>query len=325
LNRRDLLILGSTSIAWPLATRAQQKAMPVIGYLALLPGEDATLMKLLVDRLHELGYREGKNLGVEYRSAEGRPERLPQLAAELVGLRPAVLIAGFGTLAATSAKAATATIPIVFTTVGDPIGAGLVASLARPGGNLTGLTDQAADLGGKRLELLREITPGKANFAVLLNPDTPYAALALNEIRGAAGTRQIGIEVLEARNADEVLQRLAGIGDTSVAGVLVLEDPLTISLRGRIADLAVTHRLPAIFQFRESAQAGGMMSYGPDRRHMYARAAEYVDKVLKGAKPADLPVEQPTKFELVINLKTAKALGLTVPQSLLARADEVIE
>ena len=225
MNRRDLLILGSTSVAWPLAARAQQKAMPVIGYLALLPGEDATLMKLLVDRLHELGYREGQNLGVEYRSAEDRPERLPQLAAELVGLRPAVLIAGFGTLAATAAKAATATIPIVFTTVGDPIGAGLVASLARPGGNLTGLTDQAADLGGKRLELLREITPAKANFAVLLNPDTPYAALALNEIRGAAVTRQIGIEVLEARNADEVLQRLAGIGDPRAAGVLVLEDP----------------------------------------------------------------------------------------------------
>jgi putative ABC transport system substrate-binding protein len=287
MRRREFVkFAGGAFMAWPIAARAQQPGkMYRIGYLALLPGEDRSLMKLLLGRLAELGYDEGRNLTVEYRCAEGSPERLPQLAGELVGSHPDVLIAGFGTLAAQAVKAATSIIPIVFTTVGDPIGAGLVANLARPGGNLTGLTDQAADLGGKRLELLREITPDKTIFAVLMNPDTPYSALALTEIQTAATSRRIRIDVLEAKTADEVPRRFADIGSTGVAGLIVLEDPLTISLRRPIADLGVQYRLPTIFQFRESAEAGGLMSYGPDRRHLYARAAEYVDKVLKGAKP----------------------------------------
>jgi putative ABC transport system substrate-binding protein len=282
-------------------------------------------MNLLSERLRELGYRGEVDLPVEYRSAEGHPERLPGLAGELVASQPDVLIAGFGTLAARAAKAATATIPVVFTTVGDPVGAGVVSNLARPSGNVTGLTDQAADIGGKRLELLREAAPGKTDFAVLMNPDTPYSALALTEIRKAAAVGRVGIQVLEAKTPEEVLRGLAAAQNTGLAGLIVLEDPLTISMRRRIADLAIQYRLPSISQFRESAEAGALMSYGPERRQIYRRAADYVDKVLKGVKPADLPVEQPTKFELVINLKTAKALRLTVPPLLLAQADDVIE
>jgi putative tryptophan/tyrosine transport system substrate-binding protein len=323
MKRRDLLALIVGAAVLATAASAQQPAR--IGYLALLPGEDATLMKPLLNRLGQLGYRDGHNLTVEYRSAEGHPERLPQLAAELVGSHPDVLVTGFGTLTANAAKAATATIPIVFTTVGDPVGAGLVASLSHPGGNVTGLTDQAADIGGKRLQLLQEVVPGGTAFAVLMNPNTPYSALALKEIQVAAEAKRVRIIAFEARTAEEVLRRFAEIADSGVAGVLVLGDPLMISLRGQIADLAVEHRLPSIYQFRESVEAGGLMSYGPDRRQVYARAAEYVEKVLKGAKPADLPVEQPTKFELVINLKTATALGLSVPPILFAQADEVIE
>jgi putative ABC transport system substrate-binding protein len=323
VKRREFIVLAAAAAA-PWSAFADARQPYRLGYLALLPGEDTTLMKLLVDRLHELGYRDAQDLIVDYRSAEGDPQRMPELAAELVALQPDVLVAGFGTIAAKAAKAATGTIPIVFTTVGDPVGAGLTANLRRPGGNVTGLTDQAADIGGKRLQLLREAVPGRADFAVLLNPDTPYSALALKEIEKAAG-QSVTLRVLEARTPDEVLKGLGDIKNAEVAGLLVIGDPLTIGLGPRIADLAVQRRLPSIYQFRETVEAGGLMSYGPDRRHMYARPAEYVDKVLKGTKPADIPVEQPTKFEFVINLKTAKALGLTVPQSLLQRADEVIE
>jgi putative ABC transport system substrate-binding protein len=293
-------------------------------FLALTPGEDTTLMKPLLDRLHELGYGEGKNMAFEYRSAEGRPERLPQLAIDLVRGRPDVLITGFGTLAAQAAKAATMTIPIVFTAVGDPVGAGLVASLGRPGGNVTGLSG-LTEIGGKHLQLLQEVSPGKQVVAVLVNPDTPFTRLALKEIKTAAQANRIRLEILEARTADEVLRVFPAAIPAGAGGLLVLGDPLMYSLRREIADLSAKFRLPAVSPFREWAEAGGLMSYGADRRQVYRRAAEYVDRILKGAKPADLPVEQPTKFELVINMKTAKALGLTIPQSLLVRADQVIE
>jgi putative ABC transport system substrate-binding protein len=295
-----------------------------ISFLALTPGEDTTSMKALVERLHELSYSEGRNVTFEYRSAEGRPERLPQLAMELVRARPDVLIAGFGTLTAQAAKAATTTIPIVFTTVGDPVGAGVVASLARPGGNATGLSG-LTEIGGKRLELLQELIPGKKVVAVLMNPDTPFTRLALKEVTTAAEAERIRLEVLEARTPDQVSGRFETAIKAGAGGLLVLEDPLMYDLRGQISDLAAKFRLPTVYTYRDYAQAGGLMSYGTDRRQMYRRAAEYVDKILKGAKPADLPVEQPTKFELVINLKTAKSLGLTIPPSLLARADQVIE
>jgi ABC-type uncharacterized transport system substrate-binding protein len=327
VRRRELIVLlGAATVARPLAAAAQRSHKTYrIAFLALLPGEDVKGMRHLLDRLRELGYVEGRNISAEYRSAEGHSERLAQLAAELVESRPDVLIAGFGTIAAKAAKAATATIPIVFTTVGDPVGAGVVASLARPGGNVTGLTDQASDIGGKRLELLQEATGGKASFALLMNPETPYSVLASKEIQTAAQVHHIQITIVEVKNADDISLGFAGIGKTDAAGVVVLGDPLQITSRGQIASLAVKYRLPTIFQFRESVLAGGLMSYGTDRRQLNRRAAEYVDKILKGAKPADLPVEQPTKFELVVNLKTAKALGLSVPQSILARADEVIE
>jgi putative ABC transport system substrate-binding protein len=320
------LILTLSFTLAPLASEAQQVGKSHrISFLALTPGEDATLMKALLERLHELGYSEGKNMTFEYRSAEGRPERLPPLAMELVQARPDVLIAGFGTLAAQAAKGATKTIPIVFTTVGDPVGAGLVASLGHPGGNVTGLTDQASDLGGKRLQLLQELLPGKQVVAVLMNPDTPFTRLAFTGVKTAAESGHTRLEVLEARTAGQVSSKVETAAKSGVTGLLVLEDPLTYSARRQIADLVAKLRLPAIYGYKEFVEAGGLMSYGTDRREIYRRAAEYVDKILKGVKPSDLAVEQPTKFQLVINLKTAKALGLTIPQSLLVRADELIQ
>ena len=295
-----------------------------ISFLGLTPGEDTTSMKPLLERLHELGYREGRNMTFEYRSAEGRPERLPHLATEQVGARPDVLIAGFGTLTAQAAKVATTTIPIVFTLVGDPVGAGLVASLGRPGGNATGLSG-LTEIGGKQLQLLQELTPGKHMIAVLMNPDTPYTRLALKEINTAADATRTRVQVLEARTADQVPRQFEAAIAAGAGGLLVIPDPLTYSLRRQISDLAAKVRLPAMYPGRDYAEEGGLMSYGVNRRQIYRRAAEYVDRILKGAKPGDLPVEQPTKFELIINLRTAKALGLTIPRSLLVQADEVIE
>jgi putative ABC transport system substrate-binding protein len=324
-RRKFLATLLGGAAAWPLAARAQQAARSYrISFLALTPGEDRTLMQAL-ERLHELGYREGTSMTFKYRSAEGHPERLAPLAMELVQDKPDVLVAGFGTLAAQAAKAATTTIPVVFTTVGDPLGAGIIASLARPGGNVTGLTDQARDVQGKRLQLLQELIPGKHDIAVLLNPDTPFSQLALEEAKAAAEYGHIHLVVVEVRTADQISEKLEDAVKSAVAGLLVMEDPVIYSARGKIADLSARFRLPAIYVYKDSVEAGGLMSYGPDRRHIYRRAAEYVDKILKGTKPADLAVEQPIKFEFVINLKTAKALGLTIPPGVLAIADEVIE
>jgi putative ABC transport system substrate-binding protein len=325
ISRRTFVHAVACGVLAPLAAEAQQAGKSYrVCFLALTPGEDTTSMKPLLERLRELGYDEGKNMTFEYRSAEGRSERLPQLAMELVRGRPDVLIAGFGTLTAQAAKAATLTVPIVFTSVGDPVGAGLVASLGRPGGNVTGLSG-LTEVGGKHLQLLRELSPGKEVIAVLVNPETPFARLALKEIKTAAEANRIRLVILEARTAEQVPRELQAAVTAAAGGLLVLGDPLTYSLRREIADLSAKFRLPAVYPSREWVEAGGLMSYGADRRQMYRRAAEYVDKILKGAKPGDLPVEQPTKFELVINLKTAKALGLTIPPSLLQRADQVIE
>jgi putative ABC transport system substrate-binding protein len=324
-RRRFLLTSLAGALAAPLAAETQPVGKSYrISFLALTPGEDTTSMRALVERLHELSYSEGRNMTFEYRSAKGLPERLPQLAMELVRAKPDVLIAGFGTLTAQAAKAATTTIPIVFTTVGDPVGSGVVTSLARPGGNATGLSG-LTEIGGKRLELLQELIPGNKVVAVLMNPSTPFTLLALKEVKTAAEAERIRLEVLEARTPDQVSGRFEAAIKAGARGLLVLEDPLMYDLRRQISDLAAKFRLPAVYTYRDYAQAGGLMSYGTDRRQIYRRAAEYVDKILKGAKPADLPVEQPTKFEFVINLKTAKALGLTIPPSLLARADQVIE
>jgi putative tryptophan/tyrosine transport system substrate-binding protein len=322
-----IIVTIALSLLWvPLAADAQQGGKVWrISFLALMPGEDKTsLMQALLDRLHELGYSEGKNMTFAYRSAEGRPERLPPLALELVHAKPDVLIAGFGTLAAQAAQAATRTIPIVFTAVSDPVDAGLVASLGWSSGNVTGLSGQSVDLGHRRLQLLQGLLPGNHSIAVLLNPDTPATLLALKGVQSAAEAGQTRLEVLEAGTAAQVSGRFEAAINIGAAGLLVLEDPLTLSSCRHIAELAAQFRLPTVYGFRDCTVAGGLLSYGTDRRQMYRRAAEYVDKILKGAKPADLPVERPMKFELVINLKTAQALGITIPPTLLFLADEVI-
>jgi ABC-type uncharacterized transport system substrate-binding protein len=326
MDRRAFVTGLGTLLALPPRSDAQQAGRSYrIAFLALVPGEDTSLMKALLERLHELGYADGKNMTFEYRSADGRPERLTPMAMDLVRAKPDILIAGFGTLTAQALKASTTTIPIVFTNLGDPVGAGLVESLGHPGGNVTGLTDQARDLQGKRLQLLQDVIPGKPVIAVLMNPDTPFTALAVRDVRAAAEAAHIRVDVLEARTADEVSIKILAASKAGASGLLVLEDPLTFSVRRQIADLAAKLRLPAVYGYKDFAESGGLMSYGTDRRQIYRRAAEYVDKILKGAKPGDLPIEQPEKFQLVINRKTAKALGLTIPPSLLLRADQVIE
>ena len=326
MNRRAFIaMLGAA--AWPLAAHGEPARGKVyrIGYLALAPEEDKSLMRPLLQRLRELGYAEGANMIFKYRSAEGQPERLAALASELVQDHPDVLIAGFGTLVAQAAKAATTTIPIVFTTVGDPLGAGIVSSLNRPGANVTGLTDQARDVQGKRLQLLLELVGDEHEIAVLLNPDTPFSRLSLEEAESAAHSRQIRLGVLEARTADQVVRRVEEAVQNKAAGLLIMEDPVIYSVRRTIAELTARFRLPAMYVYRDSAEVGGLMSYGPDRSHLYRRAAEYVDKILNGAKTADLAVEQPTRFEFIINAKAAKAIGIEIPPSLLTLADEVIE
>ena len=323
MRRREFIaLLSGVTAGWPFEARAQQSRSFRIGYLAFVAGKDSTI---IVQRLQELGYRQGENLEFTYRSADGRSELLESLAAELINTKPDVLIAGFGTLPAKAAKAATTTIPIVFASVGDPVGAGLINSLNRPGGNVTGVTSEASDVMGKRLQILDELVPGKRTVAVMMNPDTPFSLLALRELKAAAAETAQRIQVFEARSADQVVASVETAAKAGAAGLLTLEDALLVSTRRQIAERAITTRLPIVYGNREFAEAGGLISYGADRRHLYRRAAEYVDMILKGRNPAELPVEQPTKFELVINLKAAKAIGLDMPNKLLATADDVIE
>lgn len=312
------------SLAPLLPAAAQPAAAKVhrIGFLGLTPGEEAA-MKPFLERLRELGYVDGANMSFEWRSAQGRPERLPQLAAELVQARPDVLVTGGGTLTALAAKAATPNIPIVMTAAGDPVGTGLVASLAKPGGNVTGMSG-VVEIGGKQLQLLQELAPGKQTIAVLMNPDTPYTRLALREIHSAAEATRTRIHVLEARTAQQIPHQFDAAAVAGAGGLIVIADPLLYSQRRQIADLSAKARLPAIYPSRDFAEEGGLISYGASRRQILRRAAEYVDRILKGARPADLPVEQPTTFELVINQGAAKALGLAIPRSVLLSADEVI-
>lgn len=327
MQRREfILLVGGAAGSWPFAAYAQRAAKTYrIAYLALLPGEDATLLKPFSQRLQELGYSEGNNMTLEYRSAEGRPERLAQLAAELMQINPDVLVAGLGTLAAKAAAAATKTIPVVFTNVGDPVGAGLIASLARPGANVTGVSAQANEVAAKRLQIFVDFVPGKQTIAVLLNPDTPFSASAFREVKLAAEQRHRTLEVFEARTTEQLWAGIETAVKTGAAGLIVLEDPLILGAKHKLIELVATARLPTMYGLREFTEAGGLASYGPDLRHNSRRAADYVDKVLKGTLPADLPVEQPTKFEYVINLKTAKELGLALPPTLVGLADEVIE
>ena len=275
--------------------------------------------------LRDLGYVEGQNLVIAYRGAEGKDARLPDLAAELVGLHVDVLVA-VGPTATRAAQHATRTLPIVMTGTADPVGAGLVASLARPGGNTTGVSLMRADLPGKRLEILKETVPQSVRVVVLANPTFEVYPLYLHNLTVAARALGLHLQVVEVRGAEELAPAFAAMTRERADALMVLADPLLMdTLLGRVADLAATHRLPAMYNWSMYVEAGGLMSYGPSLPERHRRAATYVDKIVKGANPADLPVEQPTKFELVINLKTAKALGMTMPPSLLLLADEVIQ
>jgi putative tryptophan/tyrosine transport system substrate-binding protein len=321
------LLLRALACAVLLGTKGANAAKSfTIGYLALLPGEDRMgFMARFIRRLDELGYKNGQNLRLIYRSAEGQPQLLSGLASELVGMKPDVLVTGLGTVAAKAGKAVGDGIPVVFMAVGDPVGANIVESLARPGGNVTGLSDLAAHIQGRRLALLREIAPTATVVAVVLNPGTPYTALAYKELEQAAKIINIELRAFQVRSPEEIKPQLEAAKGGGADALAILEDPLTLSQRSTIANAASHLRLPAVYGYREFVEAGGLMSYGTDHGARWQRGAEIVDLILKGAKPADIPVEQPTNFETVINLKTAKELGIAVPPSLLATADEVLE
>jgi putative ABC transport system substrate-binding protein len=326
-RRTFMAMLTGGIVVAPLAAEAQQAAKVArIGYLALNRAAAPDVLEAFLQGLRDLGYVEGRNLVIEYRDAEGKPERLPALAAELVALKVEVIVAP-GTLAALAAKQATRTIPIVFPSVGDPVTDGLVTSLARPGGNVTGLSPFGEELVGKRLELLTQAVPGVSRVAVLWQPGAVPERTEKDILKGAdVAARALGVrpQFVEARGPADFDRAFSDMTRVRASALTVLPYAMFINERRHLVDLAAKNRLPAVYGLREFVDAGGLMAYGPDRADMYRRAATYVDKILKGAKPGDLPVEQPTKFELVINLKTAKALGLTIPQSLLQRADEVI-
>jgi putative ABC transport system substrate-binding protein len=326
VRRREFIALVGGTAAWPLAASAQSPVkLPTIGFLAgTSPSVDGGRLYAFREGLRELGYAEGRNILIEYRWADGTQERQPELAAELVRLKVDVLVAA-NSSAAVAAKGATTTIPIVTLVVSDPVQLGLVASLARPGGNVTGLTSISDELWTKQLELLKEAAPKASRVAVLWNPDNPGHGPALKGIEVAARSLGMQPQLQQVQNPNEFVSAFEAMTKARADALLVVGDPLTSYHRARIADLAMKTRLPAIYGIPDHVAAGGFIAYAANYTELWRRGATYVDKILKGAKPADLPVEQPTKFELLINLKTAKALGLTIPPSLLARADEVIE
>ena len=323
-RRRFIVALGSAAV-WPLVARAQQAGkLPTIGYLGSgTPTSQRTWITAVVERLRELGWIEGRTITIVYRWAEGRPERFAEIAREFVQLKVDVIFA-VGTEAALAMKEATSVIPIVFPVAGDPVGTGLVGSLAHPGGNVTGLSNQAIDLGRKRLEILREVLPGLSRLAIMANAAYAGGAPEIDEVRAA--TRKLGVELvpLEPRRTEEITPALESLKDR-VEALYVVGDPLMNLNRMRINTFALAARLPTMYVQREYVESGGLMSYGPNYPDLNRRAADYVDKILRGTKPGDIPVEQPTKFDLVINLITAKAIGVAIPSMLLARADEVIE
>jgi len=321
-----IVIVVLAILVAPLTAEAQQPTkVHRIGYLSpgFSPSRLSTL-EALRQGLRDLGWVEGENLTIEYRVAEGEVERLPALAAELVHLPVEVIVAG-GSAAIHAAQHATRTIPIVMATANEPVGEGFVVGVARPGGNITGMSNLAAERPGKRLEILKETVPQSTRIAVLANPANASHASDLHHVNEAARALGLSLHIVEVHRAEELESAFAAMTRAGADALMVLSDSILLSqLPGRIADLAATHRLPAIYVRRVYVDAGGLMSYGPSLPDLYRRAATYVDKILKGAKPAELPVEQPMKFELVLNLKTAQALGLTIPPTLLFQADEVI-
>jgi putative tryptophan/tyrosine transport system substrate-binding protein len=324
IKRREFITLLGGAAAWPLAARAQQPAKVArIGHLDLGPPfARASRVEALRAGLRDLGWIEGKNIVIEFRWADG-VQQLHELAAELVRMNVDVIFAPSSTMVE-PARQATKTIPIVFSNHADPIGTGHVASLSRPGGNITGLSELATDLDAKAMELLKEAVPA-TRIGVLWNPTTPSQVPGLQSVRAAGEKLGLALHIVPAARTDEFDAALASMARESVGSVFVVPSPLTLMQRAPLAELALKHRLPTMFGARENVEAGGLMSYGADRHDLVRRAALYIDKILKGAKPADLPVEQASKYQLVINLKTARALGLELPPTLLARADEVIE
>jgi putative ABC transport system substrate-binding protein len=324
MRRRELLLLlgGAPTAAWAL--HAQQKAMPVIGFLGGgSPGSQSALTAAFREGLKQTGWVEGQNVTIEYRWAENNYDRLPALAADLVARKVDVIATFGGTPPALAAKSATSTIPIVFAG-GDPVGSGLVASLARPGGNLTGLS--SLDLGPKRVEMLSELVPGAKLIALLVNPNNPYVTESfIKNTQEAARTKGVQLHVLKASTESEIDAAFTTLAQTHVDGLILPSDASFNSRLDEFVALASRHAIPTIYDWREYPAAGGLISYGPSLAGLRHQLGIYVGKILNGAKPAELPVEQPTRFELVVNLKTAKALGLTIPPSILARADEVIE
>jgi putative ABC transport system substrate-binding protein len=325
VRRRDFITLAGGAAAWPVAARGQRSArLPTIGYLG--PSNPANMgptTSAFLQRLRELGWDEGRTLVIEHRWAEGRPDRVAEIAAEFVRLK-VDLIVTTSSNDSLAMKQATSAIPIVFAVAGDPVGTGLVTSLARPGGNVTGLSIQQTDTGGKRIELLRELMPGLRRLAVLGNPESPNVRLELAEV--LAATRALGLSstISEIRSAADIAPAVGALKAAADA-LYVVTDPLVSTQRTSINVLALEARLPTMYGFREFVEAGGLMSYGANLPDLYRRAAEIADRILRGARPADIPVEQPIRFDLVVNLTTARALGLTIPIALLARADEVIE
>jgi len=330
--RRDLLELCAAAFlacgaagAWPLAGQAQQRAMPVIGYLSSTSLDAlAPWVAAFRQGLGEAGYVEGQNVAIEYRWAEGRYDRLPELAADLAGRKVDVIVTQGGIPPARAAKDATSTIPIVFVG-GDPIAAGLVASLARPGGNLTGMVFMTAEMVPKRLELVSELVPQARVIALLVNPNNPIPAPIMQDLQDAARAKGLQLQILKAATGPEIDTAFGTLGQLHAGALVLGPDPFLNSRREQLITLAARQAVPAIYDFREWAEAGGLISYGPSIAAANRQSGVYAGRILKGAKPADLPVQQPTTFELVINLNTAKALGLTVPPSILSRAAEVIE
>jgi putative tryptophan/tyrosine transport system substrate-binding protein len=325
MKRREFItLLAAAAAAWPLAARAQQPAkLPTIGFLGASSALQGASTDAFVQRLRELGWIENRTVAIEYRWAEGRDERFAEIAAEFVRLKVDVILT-YGTPSSLAVKKATAVIPIVFASAGDPVGTGLVASLARPGGNITGLSIQQTDLASKRLEMLREVLPGLRTVAILSHIGSPNSVLEMGEAQSAARTLGLAVVTSEVRRVEDIVPAFDALRGRADA-LYVSSSPLLSTNRIRINTLALGVRLPTVHAFREWVEAAGLMSYGPNFPDLFRRAAEYVDKILRGAKPADIPVEQPTKFNLVINRTTAKALGLEIPDKLLARADEVIE
>jgi putative ABC transport system substrate-binding protein len=326
LRRREVIsLLGGAAATWPLRARAQQSGrLPTIGFFSA--GSTAALsswVAALVQRLRELGWIEGRTVAIEYRWADGHNERLAQIAAELVQLKVDVLVT-HSAAPVIAAKQATSMIPIVFAAAADPVGSGLVASLARPGGNVTGLSVQATEVAGKRLELLREVVPQLRRLAVMANAGNPGSMIEMNEVKAAAGMLGLETVTVEIRQPEDIVPGFEALGGRADA-LYVCVDPMVLSNRIRINILAAAAHLPTMYELREYVEAGGLVAYGPNFPAIFRRAAELVDKILHGTKPGNIPVEQPTKFDLVINLTTARALGLKIPESFLLRADEVIE